>query len=124
MCMTPKFPFLLSVLPFSLLGTGFFTLPSLLGRRTPSSSGLDAKSTSSRVPNPTADAELACFWPGVDGPARAGVDAGSCMARANAGLVEGGIVSGRRDLFDVDDGGCVVAFDAGALLTDWARRNW
>lgn len=29
-CMTPKFPFLLSALPLSLLGTGFLTRPSLV----------------------------------------------------------------------------------------------
>jgi hypothetical protein len=49
-CITPKLPFLLSVFPFNLLGTGFRTRPSLLGPSIPSIIGFDATSSSSSVP--------------------------------------------------------------------------
>lgn len=65
-CITLKFPFLMSVFPFSLLGTGFLTLPSLLGRRTLSSRGLEVSSPSSGVPNRIVDG-VPCFPPEPEG---------------------------------------------------------
>jgi len=100
----------------SLLGTGFFTLPSLFGLRMLSSSGLDTGSVNSGLAN-TALVGAAWFLSGV-----AVVDDGRCIAWPFTGCDDCAIEAARSWLIVVASGVSFVAFDAG-LLSDWESWN-